>query len=81
MERQTFSPVARPLVDATLEQIAQAMRSVVPSEGGATRTSQEDRQKFLMSTREQCLQLKGSLTGSTVAPSWSCSAAPSGRSS
>jgi phosphate:Na+ symporter len=62
VERQPFSAAGRTLVDATLDQVAHAMRVVVPSGGeAATPASNEERQKFLLSTRERCLQLGADL--------------------
>jgi phosphate:Na+ symporter len=63
VERQTFSPAGRALVDATVAQIAQAMRIVVPSggEGATGRLTNEERQQFLLTTRARCLQLGADL--------------------
>jgi phosphate:Na+ symporter len=67
VERQPFSPAARELVDATIEQIAKAMRVVVPSEKDSEKDSVErltesERQQFLLATRERCLRLGSDLT-------------------
>ena len=60
VERQTFSAAGRPLVDATLDQITRAMRTILtrPAGAGAVPTySASEAQEFLLSTRERCLSL------------------------
>ena len=62
VDRQLFSPAGTPLVNATLEQIAQAMRTILPGNGSAASPpSEEERHAFLLSTRERCLQLGADL--------------------
>ena len=61
VERQTFSPVARELVDGTLDEIAKAMRSIVPDGPAAEAGSVDQRQQFLLSTRDRCLKLGADL--------------------
>jgi phosphate:Na+ symporter len=55
VERQPFSPRGREFVDATLEQIAQAMHTIDAGNGSAARVNAEERQQFLLSTRQRCL--------------------------
>ena len=57
VERQPFSPAGRALVDATLDQIAKAMRSIAPggTRWGAGPTDAESRPQFLLSARDRCL--------------------------
>jgi phosphate:Na+ symporter len=63
VERRTFSPAGRELVDATLIQIAQAMQGVVPpTNGGAGRSpSAEELRQFPLSARDRCLKLGADL--------------------
>ena len=63
IERREFSAVGRKLVDATVEQIADAMRKVVPSTRGEAQaeTDAEAQQQFLLSTRDRCLNLGSEL--------------------
>jgi phosphate:Na+ symporter len=63
VERQEFSAIGRELVDATLDQIAAAMRAVVPgaNASAAGAGNAEERQQFLLTTRERCLRLGASL--------------------
>jgi phosphate:Na+ symporter len=82
VERQPFSPVGQPLVDATLEQIALAMRAVAPGNGASPRIPNDDeRRQFLLSTRQRCLALGADLSWKSAARSWSCWAARSEPSS
>ena len=60
VERHTFSAAGRPLVDATLDQIARAMRAILPlpaGPGAAPTYSAAETHEFLLSTRERCLSL------------------------
>jgi phosphate:Na+ symporter len=62
VERQEFSAVGRELVDAALEQIAKAMRTIVPSgEGWAVGPDTDERRQFLLAMRERCLKLGADL--------------------
>jgi phosphate:Na+ symporter len=57
VERAPFSPRGMEFVDATLEQIAQAMRTIVPeSEGSPSVVNAETRPQFLLSMRQRCLE-------------------------
>ena len=80
VDRQAFSPVGKPLVDATLDQIARVMRAItVVADGGALDEppSEEERRQFLPSTRQRCLQLGAACRGKSAVRFWSCWAAPS----
>jgi phosphate:Na+ symporter len=57
VEREPFSAAGRLLVDATLDRIALAMRTIAPDcdAGPAVVPSGEDCQQFLLSTRQRCL--------------------------
>ena len=60
VERQSFSAVGRPLVDATLDQITRAMRTILPppaGPGAVPTYAAPGAQEFLLSTRERCLSL------------------------
>jgi phosphate:Na+ symporter len=63
VERQSFSAPGRELVDATLQQIGEATRSLVPAAGVTTETSSSDEEhhQFLLATRERCLKLGADL--------------------
>jgi phosphate:Na+ symporter len=56
-ERQEFSGLGRDLANSILEQIAKAMRTILPTVGAPAATStSEARQQFLLSARERCLK-------------------------
>jgi phosphate:Na+ symporter len=64
IERTPFSPVAKPLIETTLDQIAAAMRTVLPPSSSAPAgkaASDEERREFLLSTRARCLELGAEL--------------------
>jgi phosphate:Na+ symporter len=63
VERRSFSPAGRELVDATLTQISQAMQIVVPAGNGSAGRppSAEERQQFPLTARDRCLKLGADL--------------------
>ena len=65
VERQQYSVVGRPLVDATLDQIDSALRTIVrganASAMSAVGSDPDERRQFLLSTRERCLTLGANL--------------------
>jgi phosphate:Na+ symporter len=64
MERTTFSPVAKPLLEATLDRISEAMRillSPATADSVGEADSDEQRHQFLLSTRARCLALGAEL--------------------
>jgi phosphate:Na+ symporter len=61
VERQPFSPAGRELVDATLDQISTAMRTILPENAHSRVLRGEERQEFLLITRERCLKLGADL--------------------
>jgi phosphate:Na+ symporter len=61
IERQPFSPGGRTLVEATLDQISRAMQTIVPDGSAPGVLRGEERQEFLLSTRERCLKLGAEL--------------------
>jgi phosphate:Na+ symporter len=62
VHRQTFSATGQQLADATLEQLASAMRTIVPANGkAAPRPDHEGQQQFLLSTRERAVKLGDAL--------------------
>jgi phosphate:Na+ symporter len=64
MERTPFSPIAKPLLEATLDQITGAMRTVLPPASAPSASqlaSNEERRQFLVSTRTRCLELGAEL--------------------
>jgi len=65
VERREFSAAGRPLIDATLDQVSRAMRTIlpVPAGPGAVPTySAAEAQEFLLATRERCLSLGNELS-------------------
>jgi phosphate:Na+ symporter len=57
VRRQPFNPGGKELVDATLAQIAEAMRTIaIEGDGGASGVNAEKQQQFLLSTRQRCLE-------------------------
>ena len=62
VERQPFSPGGRALVAATLDQISIAMRTIVPDGSAPGVPHGEERQEFLLLTRERCLKLGADLS-------------------
>jgi phosphate:Na+ symporter len=62
IERQPYSPSGRALVEATLDQISRAMQTIVPDGSAPGVLSGEERQEFLLSTRERCLKLGADLS-------------------
>jgi phosphate:Na+ symporter len=62
VERQEFSARGRELVDAILQQISMAMRTIVPDRTAPAPLHAEARQEFLISTRERCLKLGADLS-------------------
>jgi phosphate:Na+ symporter len=63
VERRSFSPAGKALVDETLEQVARGMASVLPRRPGSevVAPSAEERDQFLLSTRGRCLKLGADL--------------------
>jgi phosphate:Na+ symporter len=61
VERQRFSAAGRPLVDATLDEISKAMRSIVLGGSAPDPLHAEQRQDFLLATRDKCLKLRNDL--------------------
>jgi phosphate:Na+ symporter len=61
VERREFSAVGQEMVNATLLQISQTMRIIVPSGSDATPPTAEERHQFLLATRDRCLKLGAQL--------------------
>ena len=62
MERQPFSAAGRELATATIDRVDEALRVLLPDTGPAGPPSlPEDRQEFLVATRERCLALGNGL--------------------
>jgi phosphate:Na+ symporter len=64
VERRSFSPAGKELLDATLGQLADALRTVLPaghSDANGPSGGDEERRQFLLSTRERCLKLGADL--------------------
>ena len=64
VERQPFSALGRPLVDATLDCIGKAMRVILASPAGPAAVptfSADETQEFVLWTRERCLKLGAEL--------------------
>lgn len=61
VERQEFSPVGRGLVNATIDQISEAMGTLAPAASSAAVAHTEARQQFLLATRAQCLKPEAEL--------------------
>jgi phosphate:Na+ symporter len=55
VEREPFSPVARELVDATVDLVARAMRVIAAGDVLVSIVDPDERQAFLLSTRQRCL--------------------------
>jgi phosphate:Na+ symporter len=64
VERESFSDAARAFVDATLKQVAQAMDTIVTAGERAPSIVRnlEERQAFLLSTRQRCLDAGATLS-------------------
>jgi phosphate:Na+ symporter len=62
MHRQTFSAPGQQLANATLEQLATALRTIVPGKGNAAPPpDRESQHQFLLLTRERALKLGDAL--------------------
>ena len=62
VERQPFSAVGQELVNATLDQVADAMRAILPDGQGAPASAKAaTREAFLQQSRERCLKLGAEL--------------------
>ena len=59
--RREFSPAGREMVNGTLDLIAGAMRTIVPGGPDAVPPTADERQQFLLGTRERCLKLGAAL--------------------
>ncbi len=62
VERQPFGEVGRTLVDGVLDEIAVALRTIIPAIGEPTALhGAEERGRFLQATRTKCLELGAAL--------------------
>ena len=81
VDRQAFSPVGRPLVDATLDQIARVMRmiTVVPDGHGSARSAQPRKSGGSSCRRRanRACSWAPPCRGKNAVRFWSCLAAPS----
>jgi phosphate:Na+ symporter len=56
IERQEFSAMGRELTNSILEQLADALRTVIPAGTAGGAANSEARKQFLLSARERCLK-------------------------
>ena len=58
IQRQPFSPMGRDFVEATLDQIARAMKTIAPGCEGTVPVAATERGRFLLSARRRCLEAR-----------------------